>query len=55
MQELIPELKTTVERMFDEIKKWSQEEVVKNELEELRSVCEKQHPQLAITHAEMSC
>ena len=55
VQELIPELKTTVERIFDEIKKWSQEEVVKNELEELRSVCEKQHPQLAITHAEMSC
>ena len=49
VQELIPELKTMVERMVDKIKKWSQEEVVKNKLEELRSACGKQHPQLAIT------
>jgi peptidoglycan hydrolase CwlO-like protein len=50
VRELIPELKTTIERVVDKIKKWSQEEeVVKNKLEELRSACEKQHPQLAIT------
>ena len=42
VQKLIPELKTTVECMFDEIKKWTQKEAVKNKLEELRSSCEKQ-------------
>ena len=54
VQELIPELKTTIERMVDMIKKWSQEEVVKNELEELRSACEKQHPQLVITQKHLA-
>ena len=54
VQELILELKTTIERMVDKIKKWSQEEVVKNKLEELRSACEKQHPQLVITQKRLA-
>ena len=54
VQELIPELKTTVEHMFDEIKKWNQQGVVKNKLEELRSACEKQYPQLAITQKHLA-
>ena len=54
VQKLIPKLKTTIERMVDKIKKWSQEEVVKNKLEELRSACEKQHPQLVITQKRLA-
>ena len=54
VQELILELKTAIERMVDKIKKWSQEEVVRNKLEELRSACEKQHPQLVITQKRLA-
>lgn len=55
VQELTPELKTTVERMADKIKKWSQdEETAKNKMEELRSACEKQHPRLVITQKSLA-
>ena len=58
VQELIPELKTTLQLMIDKFRQWSQsEEIVKSlssQLKELKSACKIQHSRLTTTQEMLS-